>query len=238
MFIGIGTPIPEIANLPGSSRPGGGGGAFEYTAIDNSYSMEFDRAAASYMTTGITVASGSDLTISLWIKGGTSGGFTNQMPFGIGLQGTSGNATAGRTWGNNFVMQTYDNTGANFGNRIVDTNIYDGNWYHIVFTRDNASGQYFAYVNGVNVQWIGAFGASNAPSITTDPAGDLYLGTADNNASYAWDGIIDEFAIWYGVLADTTIEAIYNATANNPGMVADLSETPEGIPTAWYRMGD
>ncbi len=205
MVIRMGIPIPDLASLPGSSRPAGGGsggGGFEYTAIDNSYSMEFDRAAGSYMTTGITVASGSDLTISFWIKGGTSGGFTNQMPFGIGLQGTSGNATAGRTWGNNYVMHT------------------------------------FAYVNGAIVQWIGTFGAPNATSITTDPAGDLYLGTADNNASYAWDGIIDEFAIWYGVLADTTIEAIYNATANNPGKVADLSETPEGAPTAWYRMGD
>jgi hypothetical protein len=35
MFIGMGMPIPDLANLPGVSRPGGGGGgAFEYTAID------------------------------------------------------------------------------------------------------------------------------------------------------------------------------------------------------------
>jgi len=240
MFIGMGMPIPDLSNLPGPSRPGGGGSSpFEYTAIDNSYSMEFDRASGTYMTTGVTIATDSDITISFWIKGGTSGGNTNQMSFGIGFQGTSGNATAGRTWGNKFMMQTYDNTGANFGNRIVDTNIYDGNWYHMVFTRDNASGQYFAYVNGVNVQWIGVFGAPNAPSITTNPSGDLYIGTAVANTSYAWDGIIDEFAIWDGsVLSDETIKAIYDATANNPGKVADLSETPEGVPAAWYRMGD
>ena len=50
MFIGVGTTVPEIANLPGSSRPGGGGSAFEYNTIDNSFSMLFDAAGATYFT--------------------------------------------------------------------------------------------------------------------------------------------------------------------------------------------
>ena len=51
-------------------------------------------------------------------------------------------------------------------------------------------------------------------------------------------GKIDEVALWTTVLSQETIQAIYDTTANNPGKVADLSETPEGAPTAWYRMGD
>ena len=39
MFLGNSLTVPNIVNLPGQS---GGGGAFEYTAIDNSFSMEFD----------------------------------------------------------------------------------------------------------------------------------------------------------------------------------------------------
>ena len=37
MFIGVGNPIPRLANLPGVSRPGGGGGggggAVSYTHL-------------------------------------------------------------------------------------------------------------------------------------------------------------------------------------------------------------
>ena len=51
-------------------------------------------------------------------------------------------------------------------------------------------------------------------------------------------GHIDEVAVFAGKLSEETIQAIYNTTANNPGKVADLSETPDGAPTAWYRMGD
>ena len=231
---GYGYGIGEVLTSTKSAATRGGS-AFEYTAIDNNFSMEFDRAAGTYIPTGVTVAADSDLTVSLWIKGGTNPGATNNMPFGIGLQGTSGNATAGRMWGGKFTMQTNDNTGANFGNRQVNIDIYDGNWHHIVFTRSNATGQYFAYANGVNVQWTGIFGASDAPSITTNPSGALFLGTALGNTSYCFDGIIDEFALWNTVLNDSTIEAIYNTTIDNPGKVADLSETPEGVPTAWYR---
>jgi hypothetical protein len=45
-------------------------------------------------------------------------------------------------------------------------------------------------------------------------------------------------AIWNTALSEGTIEAIYNTTNDNPGKAADLTETPEGVPTAWYRMGD
>ena len=41
MFIGMGMPIPDLANLPGVSRPGGGGGGDAGLAdIDNLYSMD------------------------------------------------------------------------------------------------------------------------------------------------------------------------------------------------------
>ena len=47
MFIGVGNPIPRIANLPGVSRPGGGGGGGGGLAqVDNLYSFEFDGAGA------------------------------------------------------------------------------------------------------------------------------------------------------------------------------------------------
>ena len=42
-----------------------------------------------------------------------------------------------------------------------------------------------------------------------------------------WDSRLDELAIWTTALSDETVLAIYDTTINNPGKVADLSETPE-----------
>jgi len=59
-----------------------------------------------------------------------------------------------------------------------------------------------------------------------------------NIISRVLSGYIDEAATFTKALSADTIQAIYDTTANNPGKVADLSETPEGAPEAWYRMGD
>ena len=234
MFIGIGNSVPEIASLPGPSRPGGGGPSGpSVDQIANQYSFEFDRSAGTYMTTGINIAADSNFSVSFWVKGGVAAGFTNNNAFGIG---GGGNTTPGRLWGNKFIIQSNDNTGANFGNRVIDIDIYDGDWHHLVFTRDNSTGQYFAYTAGANVQWIGIYGAGNAPSITLNPSGDLYLGTAGGSATYSFDGKVDEFALFDRTLTEEEIKVIYDATTS--GMTADLSTLSTGAPTAWYRMGD
>ena len=55
MFIGLGNPIPRIANLPGASRPGGGGGGGGGLAqVDNLYSYEFDEINAYFDAGNIT----------------------------------------------------------------------------------------------------------------------------------------------------------------------------------------
>jgi len=196
--------------------------------IANNFSMQFNRANGTYITTGVNVAANDSFSVSFWVKGGTPAGFTNNNAFGIG-QG--GNSTPGRLWSNRFIIQSQDNNGANFGNRVVDIDIYDGNWHHLAFTRDGTTGQYFAYTAGANVQWTGVFGANNAPSITLTSAatnnqfqaGDLFLGTANGNTTYSFDGKVDEFAFWNTVLEETAIQEIYNATANNTGKVLDLN---------------
>ena len=72
MFIGVGTSVPEISNLPGPSRPGGGGSAFEYTAIDNSFSMLFDPAGSTYFTVTDDIFGGmTEFTIAFWYKADT-----------------------------------------------------------------------------------------------------------------------------------------------------------------------
>ena len=83
--------------------------------------------------------------------------------------------------------------------------------------------------------------SSSPTSAVGFPDYNLDIGALNGGGGSPGDfflGNIDEFAIFNTVLSANTIQAIYNTTANNPGKVADLTETPEGLPSAWYRMGD
>ena len=53
-----------------------------------------------------------------------------------------------------------------------------------------------------------------------------------------FDGYLDEVAFYTQTLSAKTIEDIVEITTNQTGKVADLNDTPEGVPFAWYRMGD
>ena len=57
MFMGMGMPIPDLSNLPGASRPGGGGtpvppGPTPLAQVNNVYSMEFDSLSSQYIDLG------------------------------------------------------------------------------------------------------------------------------------------------------------------------------------------
>ncbi len=78
MFIGVGNPIPRIANLPGASRPGGGGGGGGGTSVgkvDNLYSYEFDASDSTYIvlsnfTSGFTSEANTNngFSVSVWVN--------------------------------------------------------------------------------------------------------------------------------------------------------------------------
>ena len=79
MKMGMGMPIPYLSNLPGVSRPGGGGtpvppGPTPLAQIDNLNSMEFDGVndfikvrefSNSSSAEGVIIG---NITISLWFK--------------------------------------------------------------------------------------------------------------------------------------------------------------------------
>ena len=78
MKIGIGMPIPDLSNLPGSSRPGGGGtpvppGPPALAQVDNVYSMEFD-GGNNYIDIGnvTDLNNQSAFSTSAWINHSSS----------------------------------------------------------------------------------------------------------------------------------------------------------------------
>ena len=63
----MGMPIPDLSNLPGVSRPGGGGPSGpSVDQIANQFSFEFD-GVGSYFDTGDVSVSGTSFSRSFWV---------------------------------------------------------------------------------------------------------------------------------------------------------------------------
>ena len=227
MFMGMGMPIPDLSNLPGVSRPGGGGGgAFEYTAIDNSFSMEFD-GTSSYFDLGVDLSSFTDITASTWVRWNSFAN-TYHYIFSAGTGSTAGGMFSfGKYWTvppDANKLFTYDGSTVNLTSYVVSI----GTWYHIVLTQSGTTQKIYVNGNEISSFTVGSLNLNNV----------VYLARYSRVNAYYSPVNIDEVAIWNTALSEERIQAIYDITANNPGKVADLSETPEGAPAAWYRMGD
>ena len=288
MYLGNYFTVPAIANLPGQKSTGGGG-AFEYTAIDNSFSMEFDGAAsrmqltdgATHFTPDVPSATTGETegSISFWFKlnnAGTGGGKT-LMSLTCGAGGSNGyifikynQASQASRY---IRIYTVGANATQTGPLVTQSFIYDNSnptwsgsgitweqdvWYHLAYVYDaSATNRVKIYINGNEFLLPNDTNASSTDGartlgevpyslpysykIAAATYPQINLGCARNTlTSYGefWSGYIDEAATFTKALSADTIQAIYDTTANNPGKVADLSETPEGAPEAWYRMGD
>ena len=218
-------PIPDLSNLPGVSRPGGGGtpGPPPLAQIDNLNSMSFD-GASDFITISNPTELTGDFTISAWI-------LPTRVNNSYEMIYTQGTAIAGSaclapylaikdTRLHLCITGVYE-TGLNF--------ITANEWQHVVATR--TSGVLNLYRNGVEYN-----GTRPTQNGTINANNQGRIGVWYNSTHY-FKGKIDETAIWNTALTEAEILSIYNATAVVDGVnkTADLSQltTP---PIAWYRM--
>ena len=241
MFLGNTLTVPNIVNLPGQS---GGGSAFEYTAIDNNFSMDLD--TSGYMEISDftkpyidAVNSEGQLSFVCWIKTGSLS--VNYYAAGSGTL-SNGPFTFQFT-GKNIRLTLKDSSAVVYTLTGVDQLITDADqWFHCAFTWNSSNPaieRMKVYVNGVpdSEQTNGPADIQSNPLASFFNANTL-IGRLRSSSGNVTSISIDEAAFFTKELSQQTIQAIYDATANNPGKVADLSETPEGVPYAWYRMGD
>jgi len=214
-----------------------GGNPFEYTPIDNNYSMEFD-GSSDYIDAGqISAMNGtSDYTISLWFNADGTALVTNKRILSTQSSSASPGADIYFDNGTGILSARIGWSSGSTGyalNTSLTSGLPNDVWHHLVIVVDIVGLNYTAYID--NGTGIVVNRVSFSMSGTFE---DLKIGSYGTGATSFWDGYIDEVAIWNTKLSEPTIEAIYNTTNDNPGKAADLSETPEGIPVAWYRMGD
>ena len=238
MFIGIGMPIPDLANLPGVSRPGGGGGG-GLDQIDNLYSFEFNGVDA-YFDAGdsddFSFGNGttdSPFSISAWIN------MTDATKFRIAnkLGGGSNHEYLFTTSSGDLIaLNLYDESsggriGRSYGTALTS---YQGQWIHVACTYDgsSASSGIRIYLNGVRVDDASSDIAGYvAMENTSSP---LLIGKQSGGSGDTFaNGYMDEVAVFNTELTESQVQSIYNATTT--GKTADLSSLS---PVAWYRMGD
>jgi len=228
---------PAINIIPANpiKSGGGGGSTFEYTAIDNDYSFIFD-GVDDYVNCGqiSALSSASSFTLSGWFNQTT----IDQKRVMFGTYLSSSNLIACYTWNDGKMYIDLRNGSTTYGEFDYSTVVTAGDWFHLAMVFDGSGGDNASklklYING-SLQTLSYNGT--LPTSTNATQGDFIIGTSQGFV-YEWLGKIDEVAIFNTALSEETIEAIYNTTNNNPGKVADLTETPEGAPVAWYRMGD
>jgi len=212
-----------------------GGPSNVYTDIDNSFSMEFD-GVGSYYDAGNPSALDitGTLTISFWVYGKTNvslAGIISKAPsttsivtnaqYHIEINGSSN--------GMRFVVTDVDLKAGDETTGTAPTLTVD-QWQHFVMTW-NGSTEMIVYKNGVEV-------ATKVVSTKTISSNTESVRFGSRKGYNYLQGNMDEIAFWNVVLSPETILDMYNITASNPGKVANLTETPEGAPAAWYRMGD
>ena len=233
MKIGMGMPIPDLSNLPGPSRPGGGGipvppGPPALAQVNNVYSMSFD-GTNDYIHVDDYVFSGlTSFSISFWYNlNSTSGDQAILAQYieaptnrGILLYHDDPNGWA-------FYINT--NTGLkSFESTFTATASV---WQHLVVTYESGVGIKI-YLNGT----AQSSGTLSGTTVNPTPS-EFTIGRDGASGSFTrfLNGKLDELGIFNTALTEQEVQSIYNATET--GKTADLNDltTP---PIKWYRMGD
>ncbi len=196
--------------------------------VANNYSMNFD-GVNDYINSGLTLGS-TDFTFSCWVKhsGNFSGNFQNITYHS--LVSNNSNFTG-------FLM--YHTSGTNLVLRGLSNGTADGTtqigtgWNHIAGVFNNTSGSLIYYLNGQPE--ITTTIAQNSFNTRVIEIGKLATGNYVSNYT-AWNGSIDEYAIWDTALTSTQVSLIYNATSTN--LTKDLTTVSGSNLKYWNRMGD
>ena len=192
---------------PSGAPPGG-------APFVNEYSVDLDGVDDNLtVTQGSAINISGDVTFSAWVK--------------QDAQSTYGAIFTKRVVGGSMNYQFLMNTGTGAiglghsgGAWIYDTNaLATGSWWHVVATVSSGTVQF--YVNGV------AKTSSSGVTITATTH-DLIIGATP--AYNAFNGHIDEAAIFNSALSSSQVTAIYNS-----GVPASLKAYS---PVGWWRMGD
>jgi len=154
----------------------------------------------------------SNLTVSAWFKTDTVSGthfiintgkdWNDTSGYMIFLDGNDLQARVSRSSGDDDILQL----------KYLDC-ISTGTWYHVVLTFDDATNSAKLYLNGSLVQ-------SNSMSSIYYKSRNAYIGKL-YSSYYAFDGLIDELAIFDYALTPTQVSELYDTDDDGTGNASD-----------------
>ena len=180
--------------------------------LANTYSMQFD-GVDNYIL-GPTIGFGTnDFSISLWINYSYGSGNARYNTL-IDFRETAFNV-------NGLAFYLFENKAVVYigGVGVIGTStitLSQNLWTNIVLTK--TSGEYKVYFNDANSSRSEVLG-TNTTSLIEKTAN---IGIEWDESFGAFNGKMDEFAIWNTALSSDAITEIYNATNNNSGKALDL----------------
>jgi len=248
MFIGMGMPIPDLSNLPGPSRPGGGPSGPSVELLDNQHSFKFD-GVSSYFSINKdnlpAINNIQNMSYSLWIKPDDT--TTSQRILSQYLASLTRIEMA--ILPSNRI--TFNMSSGTLSTVQIDFNQTTPEWAHLVMSFDGTEAtadRVKIFLNGEEATF--AASTSNTPALTPNIGSGGGVNSRDFNVgalqttpgnpalTQPYAGFLDELAFWNRSLVEEEAKLIYDSTNNNPGKTADLSTLSTGAPIAWYRMGD
>ena len=154
MKMGMGFPIPNLSNLPGPSRPGGGGtpappGPTPLAQIDNLNSMEFDGVANNKINCGLSNTY-NILSLSAWVKPNNPVNYAGIFGTRNGIGPLNYLLTIDNTNKFRFII----NDGSN--KAVLSNDQITSNWTHVVGVADGNNTH--LYINGVKQTATQAYG--------------------------------------------------------------------------------
>ena len=210
MSPGYGYGITSLISSSNSAatRGGGGGGSFA-----NKYSLNFDGVDDLLTLASPMATSGTDWSVSCWIKTSQTGG--NRTI----LSTTAGGSGASKYIKVNYNKLTFDSSDNSFDITSVLV-VNDGAWHNIVFTYNYTSGAWKLYIDGaLDTSKTATTGIDipNWNSFASRQGARFYLGNLDECAYFNTELSLSDIAI----------------TSTSP--TVDLASLN---PVGWWRNGD
>jgi hypothetical protein len=177
-----------------------------YTLTENTvnYSAGFNNNAADFAAGELYNNTDFDFnsksyTISAWIKG-------NDVTVGCSIFGwvAFGGTVLRQAYTASSKLDFFHYDGSWKGINSATT-LSDNTWYHVVIRYNSSTQTMSLFING-NKEDTGSVGVLTASS-------SPYLNIGAENSSNYFNGLIDEFAVWYRALSDSEVSNLYNGGA-------------------------
>jgi len=192
---------PAIASDPGTCRYGEFDGVDDYVQVNN-LSTILDGTAS----------------LAFWINTTQTGNNTGwQAPGVTGVEQAGGADDIFWGW-----LDASGHIGISVGNDYTTkstTVINDGNWHHVVLTRDATAGTYKIYIDGS----LNASGSIATGTIGTAFASIGRIEDTGGTPEY-FNGLLDEVRVYDSVLSNSQVTAVMNATHPCPVAVTPQAD--------------